>query len=155
MSRSLEYCKERNPNLDFKNAKELSAKKYFDKILKKQRSRIIDFNNGHIKIEISFDPNADFNFVDSFGGERFGFFNDTEEQIDHCVYEVLCTNAFVPYEEFLEEPIGGWPVPGDKIQCIFGNIILINNIETQNNLRQHMYVLIPKKYKRIPGGLHE
>lgn len=157
MSKSLEYCKIKYKNKnDFSNAKEIDATQYFDKIMKGERIQIKNFENGKIKIEFKFDKDAEFNFVDAFGGVRHMFIDDQEEQIDHCVEATLCENAFVPFTEDKKEPIGGWPQPGDRLMVVFGNIILINNIKIENgNIEQEMYVFIPKFYKRIPGGLNE
>lgn len=150
MSYSTDYCKHylKNIGIDFSVAEERVPEKYFDQIMRGERERIADTPNGKIKISIDFDENADFNFVDSFGGIRFGFQDDLEDQIMSCVYRTLCDKAYVPFQD--GKPIGGLPKNGDIIHVTFGNIVVVNTFKVNNGkMMQSLDVLIPKKYERI------
>ena len=155
MSYSTDYCKYylKNKDIDFNLAEEKAPEKYFDQIMHGERERIADTPYGKIRISVKFNESADFNFVDSFGGIRFGFQDDLEDQIINCVYQTLCDKAYVPFYD--GKPIGGYPADGDIIHITFGNIVVVNKFETKNGkMIQDLVVLIPKKYEKIPSDIN-
>ena len=154
MSKSLEYALEKAPNYyKRETAIEKIASIYMDWILQGQREKVKETPVGIIKTVIEFDPNADFNYLNSWGGECYEEYSQEEvdNQILFVLDEELNDNVFyVPVEN--NEPLGGWPTNGDTLHVTFGNLII--NIKNE----QHPWFLsvaLPMKYKLIKGAYHE
>ena len=150
MSKSLSYCKEKyGDKYNFDIAKERTSEKYFNILLNGDRERIVEYKDGLLKIIINFERNDTYDEISIASGERDGFINDLDDQIYAFIRAELEHNNSKNIH-------GGTPEPGDALKITYGNLVYINNIINDNNeLRQQLTIMVPKKYKRIVGGLNE
>ena len=155
MSKSLEYALGK---LDLSSAVvELEPEQYFDEIMHGEREKIKETPWGLFKTIVTFDENAEFNYLNSWSGERCGFEDDLEDQIMSAVDQVLNDDMHIPHEPLDEtQPLGGWPSDGDAFDITFGNVIVDNSYLVEDDvLYQRLHIAIPMKYKLIKGGCFE
>ena len=151
MSKSLDYAIAMDGKRQNKNTStERLASNYMDWILKGERELVKDTKVGVIKSVVDFDPNGDFNFLNSWSGTISGQFDEEalEEQLIYVSNEELNDYMRVPCDEN-NVPLGGMPENGDTIHVTFGNYVV--NVSNQEEDSCYVSVALPMHYELIKG----
>ena len=151
MSKSLDYAVATD---SARHNKDMSVEKlasyYMDWVLQGQREKVKDSIYGVVKTVIEFDPDAEFNYLNSWSGTIEGELNDEalEEQLVYISWEELNDRMRVPCDKN-HLPLGGMPENGDTFHITFGNYII--SILEQREDSSDVCVALPMKYELIKG----